>query len=161
MHAVKHGGITGNMAGGTHHAHGILVQDIVSSTISPSVQCTIEHLGVKRVAIWTWTYTKAMELQQFLQPKNERGPFLSIVQRIFLFVNPLVILTYPLNLAQKMSRTWKKSRKLSTYVLSSGRSLSCIKQVLMDLNTTISENSTLQREGMRTRNGTCLRRCWA
>ena len=52
MHAVKHGGITGNMAGGTHHAHRDFGSGYcVFNDLAISAMYAIEHLGVKRVAI--------------------------------------------------------------------------------------------------------------
>ena len=52
IHAVKHGGITGNMAGGTITLTGILGQDIcVFNDLAISAMYALEHLGVKRVAI--------------------------------------------------------------------------------------------------------------
>jgi acetoin utilization deacetylase AcuC-like enzyme len=52
IHAVKHGGITGNMAGGTHHAHRDFGSGYcVFNDLAISAMYAIEHLGVKRVAI--------------------------------------------------------------------------------------------------------------
>ena len=52
IHAVKHGGITGNMAGGTHHAHWDFGSGYcVFNDLAISAMYAIEHLGVKRVAI--------------------------------------------------------------------------------------------------------------
>jgi acetoin utilization deacetylase AcuC-like enzyme len=52
IHAVKHGGITGNMAGGTHHAHREFGSGYcVFNDLAISAMYAIEHLGVKRVAI--------------------------------------------------------------------------------------------------------------
>tara|TARA_Y100000591_G_C21763813_1_gene661620 strand:+ start:172 stop:1014 length:843 start_codon:yes stop_codon:yes gene_type:complete len=52
MHAVEHGGITGNMAGGTHHAHRDFGSGYcVFNDLAISAMYAIEHLGVKRVAI--------------------------------------------------------------------------------------------------------------
>lgn len=52
MHAVKHGGITGNMAGGTHHAHRAFGSGYcIFNDLAISAMYAIEHLGVKRVAI--------------------------------------------------------------------------------------------------------------
>ena len=52
IHAVKHGGITGNMAGGTHHAHRDFGSGYcVFNDLAISAMFAIEHLGVKRVAI--------------------------------------------------------------------------------------------------------------
>ena len=52
MHAVKHGGITGNMAGGTHHAHRDFGSGYcVFNDLAISAMFAIEHLGVERVAI--------------------------------------------------------------------------------------------------------------
>ena len=51
-HAVKHGGITGNMAGGTHHAHRDFGSGYcVFNDLAISAMYAIEHLGVERVAI--------------------------------------------------------------------------------------------------------------
>jgi acetoin utilization deacetylase AcuC-like enzyme len=51
-HAVKHGGITGNMAGGTHHAHRDFGSGYcVFNDLAISAMYAIEHLGLKRVAI--------------------------------------------------------------------------------------------------------------
>jgi acetoin utilization deacetylase AcuC-like enzyme len=52
MHAVKHGGITGNMAGGTHHAHRDFGSGYcVFNDLAISAMYALEHLGVERVAI--------------------------------------------------------------------------------------------------------------
>ena len=52
IHAVKHGGITGNMAGGTHHAHRDFGSGYcIFNDLAISAMYAIEHLGVKRVAI--------------------------------------------------------------------------------------------------------------
>ena len=52
IHAAKHGGITGNMAGGTHHAHRDFGSGYcVFNDLAISAIYAIEHLGVKRVAI--------------------------------------------------------------------------------------------------------------
>ena len=52
IHAVKHGGITGNMAGGTHHAHRNFGSGYcVFNDLAISAMYAVEHLGVKRVAI--------------------------------------------------------------------------------------------------------------
>ena len=52
IHAVKHGGITGNMAGGTHHAHRDFGSGYcVFNDLAISAMYAIEHLGVERVAI--------------------------------------------------------------------------------------------------------------
>ena len=52
IHAVKHGGITGNMAGGTHHAHRDFGSGYcIFNDLAVSAMYAIEHLGVKRVAI--------------------------------------------------------------------------------------------------------------
>ena len=52
IHAVKYGGITGNMAGGTHHAHRDFGSGYcVFNDLAISAMYAIEHLGVKRVAI--------------------------------------------------------------------------------------------------------------
>ena len=52
IHAAKHGGITGNMAGGTHHAHRDFGSGYcVFNDLAISAMYAIEHLGVKRVAI--------------------------------------------------------------------------------------------------------------
>ena len=52
IHAVKHGGITGNMAGGTHHAHRDFGSGYcVFNDLAISAMYALEHLGVKRVAI--------------------------------------------------------------------------------------------------------------
>ncbi|MEC8106599.1 MAG: histone deacetylase, partial [Candidatus Thermoplasmatota archaeon] len=51
-HAVKHGGITGNMAGGTHHAHRDFGSGYcVFNDLAISAMFAIEHLDVERVAI--------------------------------------------------------------------------------------------------------------
>ena len=51
-HAVKHGGITGNMAGGTHHAHRDFGSGYcVFNDLAISAMYALEHLGLKRVAI--------------------------------------------------------------------------------------------------------------
>jgi len=52
IHAVECGGITGNMAGGTHHAHRDFGSGYcVFNDLAISALYAIEHLGVKRVAI--------------------------------------------------------------------------------------------------------------
>ena len=52
IHAVKHGGITGNMAGGTHHAHRDFGSGYcVFNDLAISAMFAIEHLDVERVAI--------------------------------------------------------------------------------------------------------------
>ena len=52
IHAVKHGGITGNMAGGTHHAHRDFGSGYcIFNDLAISAMYAIEHLGVERVAI--------------------------------------------------------------------------------------------------------------
>ena len=52
IHAVKRGGITGNMAGGTHHAHRDFGSGYcVFNDLAISAMYAIEHLDVKRVAI--------------------------------------------------------------------------------------------------------------
>ena len=52
IHAVKHGGITGNMAGGTHHAHREFGSGYcIFNDLAISAMFAIEHLGVERVAI--------------------------------------------------------------------------------------------------------------
>jgi acetoin utilization deacetylase AcuC-like enzyme len=52
MHAVKHGGITGNMAGGTHHAHRDFGSGYcVFNDLAISAMYALEHLEVERVAI--------------------------------------------------------------------------------------------------------------
>jgi len=52
IHAVKYGGITGNMAGGTHHAHRDFGSGYcVFNDLAISAMYAIQHLGVKRVAI--------------------------------------------------------------------------------------------------------------
>ena len=52
MHAVKHGGITGNMAGGTHHSHREFGSGYcVFNDLAISALYALDHLGVKRVAI--------------------------------------------------------------------------------------------------------------
>ena len=52
IHAVKCGGITGNMAGGTHHAHRDFGSGYcVFNDLAISAMFAIEHLGVERVAI--------------------------------------------------------------------------------------------------------------
>ena len=52
MHAVKHGGISGNMAGGTHHAHRDFGSGYcVFNDLAISAMYALEHLGLKRVAI--------------------------------------------------------------------------------------------------------------
>jgi acetoin utilization deacetylase AcuC-like enzyme len=46
MHAVKHGGITGNMAGGTHHAHRDFGSGYcVFNDLAISAMYALEHLG--------------------------------------------------------------------------------------------------------------------
>ena len=51
-HAVKHGGITGNMAGGTHHAHRDFGSGYcVFNDLAISAMYALKHLGLKRVAI--------------------------------------------------------------------------------------------------------------
>ncbi len=52
IHAVKYGGITGNMAGGTHHAHRDFGSGYcVFNDLAISAMHAIENLGVGRVAI--------------------------------------------------------------------------------------------------------------
>ena len=52
IHAVNHGGITGNMAGGTHHAHRDFGSGYcIFNDLAISAMYAIEKLGVKRVAI--------------------------------------------------------------------------------------------------------------
>ena len=52
IHAVKHGGITGNMAGGTHHAHRDFGSGYcIFNDLAISAMYAVEHLGVERVAI--------------------------------------------------------------------------------------------------------------
>ena len=52
IHAVNHGGVTGNMAGGTHHAHRDFGSGYcVFNDLAISAMYAIQHLGVKRVAI--------------------------------------------------------------------------------------------------------------
>ena len=52
IHAVKYGGITGNMAGGTHHAHRDFGSGYcVFNDLAISALHAIENLGVGRVAI--------------------------------------------------------------------------------------------------------------
>lgn len=52
IHAVKHGGVTGNMAGGTHHAHRDFGSGYcIFNDLAISAMYAIEHLGVERVAI--------------------------------------------------------------------------------------------------------------
>ena len=52
IHAVNHGGITGNMAGGTHHAHRDFGSGYcIFNDLAVSAMYAIEKLGVKRVAI--------------------------------------------------------------------------------------------------------------
>ena len=52
IHAVNHGGITGNMAGGTHHAHRDFGSGYCSfNDLAISAMYAIEKLGIKRVAI--------------------------------------------------------------------------------------------------------------
>ena len=52
IHAFKHGGITGNMAGGTHHAHRAFGSGYcIFNDLAISAMYAIEHLGVTRVAI--------------------------------------------------------------------------------------------------------------
>ena len=51
-HAIKHGGISGNMAGGTHHAHRDFGSGYcVFNDLAISAMYALEHLGLKRVAI--------------------------------------------------------------------------------------------------------------
>lgn len=52
IHAVEYGGITGNMAGGTHHAHRDFGSGYcIFNDLAISAMYAIEKLGVKRVAI--------------------------------------------------------------------------------------------------------------
>ena len=52
IHAVKYGGIAGNMAGGTHHAHRDFGSGYcIFNDLAISAMYAIEKLGVKRVAI--------------------------------------------------------------------------------------------------------------
>ena len=52
IHAVNHGGITGNMAGGTHHAHRDFGSGYcIFNDLAICAMYAIEELGVKRVAI--------------------------------------------------------------------------------------------------------------
>ena len=52
IHAVNHGGITGNMAGGTHHAHRDFGSGYcIFNDLAISAMYAIEKLGIKRVAI--------------------------------------------------------------------------------------------------------------
>ena len=52
IHAVKYGGISGNMAGGTHHAHRDFGSGYcIFNDLAISAMYAIEHLGLKRVAI--------------------------------------------------------------------------------------------------------------
>lgn len=52
IHAVEYGGITGNMAGGTHHAHRNFGSGYcIFNDLAISAMYAIEKLGVKRVAI--------------------------------------------------------------------------------------------------------------
>ena len=52
VHAVEHGGITGNMAGGTHHAHRDFGSGYcIFNDLAISAMYALEHLGVERVAI--------------------------------------------------------------------------------------------------------------
>ena len=52
IHAVKYGGIAGNMAGGTHHAHRNFGSGYcIFNDLAISAMYAIEKLGVKRVAI--------------------------------------------------------------------------------------------------------------
>ena len=52
MHAVKHGGISGNMAGGTHHSHRDFGSGYcVFNDLAISAMYALEHLGLKRVAV--------------------------------------------------------------------------------------------------------------
>ena len=52
IHAVKHGGIAGNMAGGTHHAHRDFGSGYcIFNDLAICAMYAIEKLGVKRVAI--------------------------------------------------------------------------------------------------------------
>ena len=51
-HALKHGGVAGNMAGGTHHAHREFGSGYcVFNDLAVCARHAIEHLGVERVAI--------------------------------------------------------------------------------------------------------------
>ena len=52
IHAVKHGGIAGNMAGGTHHAHRDFGSGYcIFNDLAIGAMYAIEKLGVKRLAI--------------------------------------------------------------------------------------------------------------
>ena len=52
IHAVEYGGITGNMAGGTHHAHRDFGSGYcIFNDLAISAMYAIEKLGVKRVGI--------------------------------------------------------------------------------------------------------------
>ncbi len=52
IHAVEYGGITGNMAGGTHHAHRDFGSGYcIFNDLAISAMYAIEKLGIKRVAI--------------------------------------------------------------------------------------------------------------
>ena len=52
IHAIKHGGITGNMAGGTHHAHRDFGSGYcVFNDLAISAKYALENQGLKRVVI--------------------------------------------------------------------------------------------------------------
>ena len=121
IHAVKYGGITGNMAGGTHHAHRDFGSGYcVFNDLAISAMYAIEHLGVN-VAISTWTCIKAMEQQQFSRMRSGSNHF-SHCSTNFPFRKSVSDFDLPVEPNSGDVRTWKKSRKRSIYVLISNRS---------------------------------------
>ena len=138
IHAVKYGGITGNMAGGTHHAHRDFGSGYcVFNDLAISAMHAIENLGVGRVAILDLDVHQGMEQQQSSQRKNGLELFLCTALRTSHFESLRVTSIYQSNQNQATVCTWKRFEKLSNFVLIFNRISCCIRRALMDSNTTI------------------------